>query len=420
MGRQLYDVYPTFRESIDRMDKVHEAVTGFSLMKRLGLFLDIRPEQSLPEIWPIEFTLPALAMVQMALFDLLGHFGITPDIVVGHSAGETPLIYASGAASQEMAMELAIARGRTMTLVQNVGGSMAALNCTVDTARLLLEEIVPASPGEVLEIACYNSHDSITLSGSNNLIDQALKLAGSRGYMARKLRTGVPVHSSMMEDCRDSYVKAIDDVFTRHSGTHVAKITTYSSTSGRKWNRPFLSGYYWSNARQPVMFSAAITSILEAYPTATFIEISPHPVLSPYLTALGVNEEAIFCPMRRSKKVQPFYEVGTLLDVVGSLSTLGYNSLNFSAINQSASHDVTVRLPPYPFSRKYVPFYPESSIIFARQHKIRNGPLNDRNLRIGSLTHPDLMEHVIANEAIMPAAGFLEMVSYRSSWFGYY
>ena len=81
MGRQLYSTYSQFRDSIDRMDKVYEASTGHSLIKHIGIFADVQAERSLPEVWPIKFTLPALAMLQMALFDLLGHFGITPDVV---------------------------------------------------------------------------------------------------------------------------------------------------------------------------------------------------------------------------------------------------------------------------------------------------------------------------------------------------
>ncbi|KAF9541628.1 ketoacyl-synt-domain-containing protein [Agrocybe pediades] len=410
MGRQLYKAYQTFRDGIDRMDRVYEGITGHSLVKRLGLFGDTNGEQTLPEIWPIEYTLPALAMIQMAMFDLLVSFGVLPDVVVGHSAGETPMLYASGSAPQEMVMEIAIARGRAMTAVEKLGGSMAALSCQLTQAQDLLAEVASVHADETLDVACYNSSDSFTLSGSGVAIDAAVKLAKAKGFMATKLRTKVAVHSRMMEACREIYLNAMNDVFSRYPGVHQPNITTYSSTAGRKWTGPFLPEYYWHNARQPVLFADAITAILDSYPTAAFIEISPHPVLSPYLTSLGGRPDATFCPMRRFKEASPFHEKQVLLDVVGQLVIIGCNSINFFAINQSDSLALSEPIPPYPFSRKHVPVFSESSQEFQKHHKHRNGPLNDADLRLGSATHPDLAEHVIMNEPIMPAAGFLEMI----------
>jgi len=393
------------------MDKVHQRVTGHSLVKLVGLFDLVEPQEVLPEIWPIEITLPALAMVQMAMFDLLASFGIGPDVVVGHSAGETAMLYASGASSQEMAMEIAIARGRVMTAVEKLNGGMAALNCNPTDAKLLIEEVTSTTSGEILEIACYNSSESLTLSGSNAAIERLVELAKKRGISATKLRTHVAVHSSMMEECRNAYVKAMEDIFMSHTGVREPTTTTYSSTTGEKWTGAFSSEYYWDNARQPVLFSGAVASILKLYPSATFVEISPHPVLSPYLHSLGANDKATFCPMRRSRDPHAFHEQRTLLDFVGKMANLGYNSMDIFAINQSNDLAVSTPLPAYPFSRKHIPVYSESTAAFAKHHKQHNGPLNDQYLRIGAETHPDIAEHVITNESIMPAAGFLEMVS---------
>jgi len=411
VGRQLYAQYTVFRESVNRMDKVYERITGHSLVKLVGLFDRVEPQQLLPEIWPIETTLPALAMVQMAMFDLLASFRIAPDVVVGHSAGETAILYASGASSQEMAMVIAIARGRVMTAVEKLNCGMAALNCNPTDAKLLIEEVISTTSGEVLEIACYNSSDSLTLSGSNAAIERLVELAKKKGISATKLRTHVAVHSSMMEECRDAYVKAMDDIFKSHTGVREPTITTYSSTTGEKWTDAFSSEYYWDNARQPVLFSDAVASILKSYSSATFVEISPHPVLSPYLHSLGANDKATFCPMRRSRDPHAFHEQRTLLDFAGKMANLGYNSMDIFAINQSNDLAISNTLPAYPFSKKHVPVYSESAAAFAKHHKHRNGPLNDQNLKIGVATHPDIAEHVIMNEPILPAAGFLEMVS---------
>ncbi|KAF4618329.1 hypothetical protein D9613_011586 [Agrocybe pediades] len=410
MGRQLYNSYKVFRESIRRMDSHYHRVSGYSIIERLGIFAQTEAELTLPEIWPTEYTLPALAMIQMALHDILVNFGISPDVVIGHSAGETAMLYASGAASQEMAVEIAIARAKAMSIVERLGGAMAAINCGAEQANALISEVSSNCPGQILEVACYNSPDALTLSGNEVAVEEAVKLAKSKGIMSTKLRTRVPVHSSLMEECKESYTKAMEDIFCRFGGFHQPRIETYSSTTGKHWTDPFTAEYFWSNTRQPVLFSSAVSSILELYPAATFVEISPHPVLVPYLESLGANTGSIFCPMRRTRNVHVFHEKQVLLDVLGRLSTRGYNSIDFLAINESDSLDPHVHLPPYPFSKKDVPFS-ESSLMHEQRHRRSHGPLHDEeDLRIGMATHPDLAEHIIMEEAIMPAAGFLEMV----------
>lgn len=74
MGRGLFQMYPSFRKSILEMDRVYARKTGMSLIATTGLFHkeSIRKyHMRLGDLWPVEVTLPALAMLQCALFDLL-------------------------------------------------------------------------------------------------------------------------------------------------------------------------------------------------------------------------------------------------------------------------------------------------------------------------------------------------------------
>ncbi|TFK38854.1 polyketide synthase [Crucibulum laeve] len=410
MGRQLFKQYPIFRESIERMDGFHNSITGYSLIQRTGLFDDIRQFKPLEDIWPISVTLPALAMVQMAIFDLLISIGVKPDIVIGHSAGETAMLYASGAAPQDMALEIAIHRGIAMTHVQECSeGTMAALSCSVDEATEIIDTIFNESLDGILDIACYNSHQALTLAGSENLIDKAVALSTKRGFLARKLRTRVPVHSELMELCRDDYQSRMKTIFSKYGNQFHPRITTFSCVTGSEWNQDFESDYCWLNARQPVLFSSAVTGILKRIPMATFVEISPHPVLSSYLVELGASSRSVFCPMKRTKKRSHFHESSVFLDTVGRLCTSGYNNVRFANLNQRRYVNFDISIPPYRFAPKFVPYRPESSKMVRKQMRTRIGPLNYSDFRLSSATHPELAEHVIQGEAIMPAAGFIEM-----------
>ncbi|KAH7925399.1 polyketide synthase [Leucogyrophana mollusca] len=409
MGRQLFKLYPRFAESILSMDKMYEDVVGHSLIQTTGLFLGEATSQVLPEIWPIEIVLPSLAMLQMALVDLLRSVGVVPDAVIGHSAGETAMLYACGAASQAMTLELAIARGAAMSIAAKCGGTMAAFACTPDDARLIIADVAgPKSHGK-LEVACFNTPDAITLAGQDEYITRAVQHAQSKGIFARKIRTLVPVHSSLMEVCRSEYENLTREVFGRYPGEHKPQIPTFSTVEGARWDEAFTADYFWKGTRLPVQFDRAVHCLLDQMPNATCLEISPHPALSSYIVSMGATSSSVICPMIRAKLPSPYHEGQILLQTLGRLATLGYNFLNFRSLTNCSFSGIDISLPPYPFCKKDVPYYPENSRMVARQMSSRNGPLNRPEMKLSAQTHPELAQHVIRGEPIMPAAGYIEM-----------
>lgn len=424
MGRELFEHYPVFQRSILEMDQVYEQMTGSSLIATTGLFRSRASGDDdndanrnpypvvLGEIWPIEITLPAIAMLQCALVDLFAHIGVFPDAVVGHSAGETAVLYASGATSKAMAVELAIARGQAMSTLETRGGTMAALSCGIDEAQQLLSEL-NEEEGTIdiqVDIGCHNSQDAVTLSGLSTQLDKVIALADKRGILGRKLRTRVPVHSRMVEPCHDDFFRRTNCVWERHElqgGVSSPRIPVYSATTGGLFENTFSPQYYWDGTRGPVLFTEAVTSLLERYPSALALEISPHPVLSSYLSSLGFKT-TISCLKRAKKRNERGIETCQFLAAIGQLTVSGVNSVDFSALTSHPRHVPDIRLPAYPFTPKSISYHSETPSYY-RQFEARNGPLNFPGLRINSQTHPVLAEHVIKGEPIMPAAGFMEM-----------
>lgn len=201
------------------------------------------------------------------------------------------------------------------------------------------------------------------------------------------------------------------NVFARFPGEHIPRIPVYSTLTGRLFQGSFSPDYYWKNNRQPVLFTEAMTTLLTDVSTGTFIELSPHPVLASYLASMGVKPTAIICPMKRTKDPSLYHETTIFLDSIGRLVMTGYNGIDFQTLNGVDHVDKACVLPPYPFVRKEIAYFSDSSRIMANQFSSRNGPLNYEGLRMSAKTHPILSQHIIRNESIMPAAGYLEMVS---------
>ena len=404
MGRRLFHAYYPFRQTVIEMDAIYQSLTGTSLIESTGLFQGSTPK--IPEgIWSVEITLPAMTIVQIALYDLLLSVGVKPTALIGHSAGETALIYASGAGSKTMALELAIARARSMKFVESVENGMAALGCGLNSAVNLVEQAKEKGDG-VLEIGATNSSDAVLISGSAALLDHLVDVAKAEGIFARRVQSLVPSHSSLMDSCRKQYLEGIATVFSRHSGSHRPVIRTYSTVAGQpRITTRFTPKYFWDNLRNPVHFHEGTTSVLDDFPSAIFVEISPHPALSSYI-ASSVGHARVLCPMRRPRaRSDADAEALAFLRTIGELILLGINQVDLTALYGRSSRDAVYDIP-YPFTERYFP----TRIDGPRSKP--GAPQDGSSLyfQINAKTYPDLAQHVINGEPIMPGAGFLDMV----------
>jgi acyl transferase domain-containing protein len=199
------------------------------------------------------------------------------------------------------------------------------------------------------------------------------------------------------------------DVFERYPGQHLPQVSTYSTVTGEDFDGPFTAEYFWDNVREHVRFTDVVSAVLENYPSATFLELSSHPVLSASILAIGAELNSVMCPMSRHSKDGKTNELSAFYSTLGKLAMSGHNSINFNALNGCLGlADSSVRLPPYPFRRKHCPWHADTPQ-FHRLLQPTNGPLNHPRLRVNSETHPIFADHVVKGQIIMPATGFIEM-----------
>lgn len=377
-------------------------MTGVSLLKSTGLFEG--QESKIPTSWPAEVTVPALTMVQIALFDLLQSIGVKPDVLFGHSVGETALLYASGAGSKAMALEIAIPRARGMRLAELVGGGMLALGCNLSSTLRIIAQVKEVSEG-VLEISCYNSPTAFVLSGHTKMVDEALALAETEGIFARRIHTLTASHSSVMDVCEEECLAGIGEVFSRYPGPCKPVIPTFSSVDGHEeMISEFTPEYFWKNLRNPVRFQETVESVIEEYPDAVFIEMSPHPVLSPSISLL--TEKDPVCPMQRGKDLSASdVELAAFTHAIGSLFILGVNTIDLTTLYGRPSRNTLSNIP-YPFNPRQF----QTQIDGPRSAGSSGSDTYALRVKMNSKLFPDLAQHVMNNEPILPATAMLDMV----------
>ncbi|KAJ7832642.1 hypothetical protein B0H14DRAFT_2591918 [Mycena olivaceomarginata] len=364
MGRGLFAAFPVFKSTILELDDVYRRVVGVSLVETTGLFVSSASPPSIvlpPTGWPVTITVSSIAMLQMALFDLLVSVGITPSSLAGHSAGETAILYASGAGSRAMALEIAIARGQAMTATESSDLGMASLACNVDVAK----EIISGISG-TLEISCFNAPNSVALSG----------------YLLVIL-----AHTSPKSRC-------------------------FPRALGRALVDEFSPAYFWDNCRNPVLFSPAISSLLDFHTDSDpiFLELSCHAVLSSSIYPHGISEKSVLCPMRRGSATNAdsgFTVEQTLFtETLARITLLGYNSCDLSGLYGASVYKPSFIGHPL-VSRSITSPKMQGSDVHPTTTV--NGPLSG-NVPINELTHPLLAQHVINGEPILPATAFIEIL----------
>jgi acyl transferase domain-containing protein/acyl carrier protein len=137
MGRQLDETEPQFRSAIDRVASRMDSVLGLPL--REVLFGEASDELVNDQ----RYAVPALFAIQYALTRLLSHWGIEPDYVIGHDAGEIAAACVAGVLDLD-------------AVVQFMVGQAASIRALPATTL-----VVSSVTGEVLSDADLSEHWSL-------------------------------------------------------------------------------------------------------------------------------------------------------------------------------------------------------------------------------------------------------------------
>ncbi|BBX11269.1 polyketide synthase [Mycobacterium novum] len=200
------------------------------------------------------------------------HFGVLPDITVGHSLGELAAAYTAGAVDLDAAAAVVIARAElTDLLADNAAGrfGMAMIALAADDAAELIAGI-----SGWLELSVINGPESVVVSGEWAAVQQILERADRRGVFARELAVRYPAHTSVLEPLRDRMTARLPD-----AQFHGAPVEFIGSVYGG----PIPPGktfrqYWFDNLRQQVRFDLAAAAAV-ARGVTNFIEMSAHPTL---------------------------------------------------------------------------------------------------------------------------------------------
>ena len=130
---------------------------------------------------------PAITAVNLACLAAINEGGIRSHISVGHSLGEYAALASSGVISLYDALKLVYKRGELMQreAVKNPGAMAALIGVDITTVEKIVQQTGETG---VLTIANHNTAEQIVITGEEEPVSQAMRLAKERTRSGRRRR----------------------------------------------------------------------------------------------------------------------------------------------------------------------------------------------------------------------------------------
>ncbi|MBS0358861.1 MAG: amino acid adenylation domain-containing protein [Proteobacteria bacterium] len=296
MASQLMNEIPFFSTFMQRGVQLATPHLGVNLLDIINNPSDERLNQT-------QYAQPALFIIEYALANLLMHYGLKPDAMIGHSIGEYVAACLAGVFSFEDAILLICQRGLLMAQVS--AGEMLAIECTKEELSPYLNQT---------ELALHNATRHCVVSGKSSEINQLEQSLSKAGKLFRKLKVSHAFHSRSMEEIQ----KPFKDLFSNITISS-PQISIVSNLTG-KWlskDEVMDADYWYKHLRQTVQFCKGIETLLEDQ-NLFFVEVGPGQSLNVFLKEVARHHKKKIVsintlPAGHSEKS----EVGQLINVLG-------------------------------------------------------------------------------------------------------
>ncbi|MHB9524811.1 type I polyketide synthase (plasmid) [Pseudomonas amygdali pv. morsprunorum] len=344
MGRHLYRICPPFAAALDEVCAALDPLLTQPLKN--VMFADKGSDRA-ALLDRTDFIQPALFAFEVSLYRMLRHFGIVPDVLLGHSIGEIAAAHVAGVFALADAARFVAVRGRLMQAITHEGAMVAIEASEQDVSATL------AGLEQSVAIAAVNAPTAVVISGDRSAVERLAADWQQRGHRTQMLRVSHAFHSPHLDGILAELRQTLAGLSFHAPTLPIVSTVTGTPLTAEQARSP---DYWAEQARQPVRFAAALCWLLE-HRLTTAVEIGPDAVL----TALGRTNASQhpngdtaaqwIAPQRRDKD-----DPRPLFAALAQLYTRGA-ALDWRRLLPPAP---TLALPTYPFQHRHYWLQPRS------------------------------------------------------------
>ncbi|KAH7070015.1 PKSKA1 [Paraphoma chrysanthemicola] len=421
MGADLIRDFPLAKSTIGYLDGVLQSLPS---PPSWSLLEELTASRSVEAMRQPEFSQPLVTALQICLLRVLEEWGILPEAVVGHSSGEIAAAYAANLLTSSEAIKVAYYRGQSSKKSESTDRvGMLATGIDEMTLGGYLEQ-----KKSRIQIACYNSPSSLTLSGLVSELEELRDRIQADGHFARLLLVDLAYHSDFMTEIGDIYEGMLhEDGLFKQSGIPRPKanksVAMFSSVTSTVIDPDMTLGtsYWKQNMVSPVRFASATAELLKQSNADFLLELGPSNALAGPIAqikkALGKEGQYTSALKRNDDSTMPMYEAAAKLFLAGD------QQVSLAKVNRVNSHTskVIVDLPNYVWNhstrywhetraskewrfKKFI----NHDLIGSKVGSVGwNAPIFRGNIKLSHL--PWLRDHRLGNDVVFPATGYIAM-----------
>ncbi|MFG1879080.1 type I polyketide synthase [Sphaerisporangium sp. NPDC049003] len=398
MSRELHQTFPAYATTFDQLTDTFDTRLNLPVPLREVILTTSHTELLNQTL----YTQPALFTLQISLAHLLATWGITPDVVTGHSIGAISAAHIAGILTLNDATTLIATRAHLMQTLPTGHGAMAAIQATEHETQTALHN----HPN--VTIAALNTPTSTVISGDYHQVHTVTEHFRAQGRKIKHLTVSHAFHSPHMDPILQPFRDAISTLtLTPPTIDYISDLTGQPADPHH-----ITTPDYWTHhLRNPVRFHDA-TQHLNA---TTHLELGPDATLTPLLHDT-LDTDITTAPLLR--KDRP--DTPTALTAAATAFTHG-TPTNWTKLLPDTP---TTQLPTYAFQHER--FWVNSPAsgpgdahglgLGAADHPLLGAATTlaggDGVLLTGRLsltTHPWLADHTVLGTVIVPGTAFLEL-----------
>ncbi|KAF2844391.1 ketoacyl-synt-domain-containing protein [Plenodomus tracheiphilus IPT5] len=423
MGAELVSNFAIARRTIGELD---EALKSLPEPPAWTLLEELTSARSGEALRQPEFSQPLVTALQLALLKVLLDWGIRADAVVGHSSGEIAAAAAAGLLTYADAIKTAFYRGQA---AKKVGAPLEPVGMlAVGIGAGKVEQYLQPEEGKV-QIACYNSPDSLTMSGTRSALEKLRDRLQADGHFARLLLVDLAYHSDYMARIGEVYEEMLlkDELFQQQSERTSSRVRMFSSVTGKllEENEKLDAAYWKSNMVSPVRFADAASELIRdgEFGANFLIELGPANALSGPIAQIKKSLASKIgdvpytsCLTRGQGSTLALYKSAGHLFLAGG-------SVSLSRVNRIEKHNakVVVDLPNYSWNHTNRYWHETRASKEWRFKKFVNhdllgskipatawaAPTFKKVLKLSDV--PFLKDHLLGSEIVFPGAAYIAM-----------